>query len=133
MVSIRFTVRTTPPPPLAAAGAAGAAGCCCLCCCWCWCPIELLSFHPLPESMLTQYSILGAHYTAGATIFPQSINMASTFSSKLGRQFGFVTAKDTKASQVSKSLRCCCLLPAACCLLPAACCLLPAAAAPAAV
>lgn len=40
----------------------------------------------------------GASYTAGATLFPQNINVAATFNRDLAREAGRVTAYETKAS-----------------------------------
>jgi beta-glucosidase len=45
-------------------------------------------------------SIHGAHYTQGATIFPQSINMAATWTPDLHKQSGSITAFETRASGI---------------------------------
>lgn len=42
----------------------------------------------------------GASYTAGATLFPQNINMGATFNRELARRGGEITAYETRASDV---------------------------------
>lgn len=45
-------------------------------------------------------SIHGAHYTRGATIFPQSISMAATWNSSLSTKAGEITALETRISGI---------------------------------
>lgn len=46
-------------------------------------------------------AIHGANYTVGATLFPQSINMAATHDTSLIRQEGEITASEVRASGIS--------------------------------
>ncbi len=45
-------------------------------------------------------SIHGAHYTVGATLFPQSINVAATWDTKNNFKVGEITALETRASGI---------------------------------
>ena len=45
-------------------------------------------------------SIHGAHYTKGATLFPQSINLAATWTPKFNEEVGRITALETRASGI---------------------------------
>lgn len=45
-------------------------------------------------------AIHGANYTVGATLFPQSINMAATHDTSLVRQEGEITAREVRASGI---------------------------------
>lgn len=45
-------------------------------------------------------AIHGVNYTVGATLFPQEIGLAATWNPKLAKQFGEVTAYETRASGI---------------------------------
>jgi beta-glucosidase len=45
-------------------------------------------------------SIHGAHYTKGATLFPQSINLAATWTPAFNAEVGRITALETRASGI---------------------------------
>ncbi|MEY4616701.1 MAG: Beta-glucosidase-related glycosidase [Pseudomonadota bacterium] len=45
-------------------------------------------------------SVHGAHYTRGATILPQSINIAATWTPRFHREVGRITALETRASGI---------------------------------
>lgn len=58
---------------------------------------EVAQEEGIPPIIYALDHVHGANYVQGATIFPQQINLASTFNIDLAHATGRIMAKDTKA------------------------------------